>query len=87
MCNVKPDDKIPAEEFRTRLKLKSMRECLHDRRPQWFGHLERIEECTLSNKCRVFKFSGSFPRGRPRESWSDSKESKRQKTETIRSLS
>ena len=26
MCNIKPEDKISAEEFRTRLRLTSMRE-------------------------------------------------------------
>ena len=32
MCNVRPDDKISAEELRTRLKLNSMREYLQDGR-------------------------------------------------------
>ena len=44
----KPENRISTEEFWTRLKLKSMRECLQDRRLQWFGHLERMEENTLS---------------------------------------
>ena len=35
--------RISAEELRTRLKLKSTGECLQDRRPQKFGHLERID--------------------------------------------
>ena len=35
MCNVRPGDKISAEERRTGLKLKSMRDCLHDKRLQW----------------------------------------------------
>ena len=44
------------------LKLKSMRECEKDRRLQWFGHLEKMEECVSSSKCRNFKVIGSFPR-------------------------
>ena len=43
MCNVKSEDKISAEELRTRMKLKSMKECLQDRRLQWFVHIERME--------------------------------------------
>ena len=34
MCNVRPEDRICSEEFRTRLKLKSMREYVQDRRLQ-----------------------------------------------------
>ena len=40
MCNVKSEDKISAEELRTRLKLNMMRECLPDKRLPWLGHLE-----------------------------------------------
>ena len=81
MCNARSEDRISAEEFRTRLKFKSMRECLHDRRLQWFSHLERMEESVWSSKCRTFKVRGSFPKGRPRKTWntvfrSDLKESK-----------
>ena len=36
LCNVRPEDRIYAEELETRLILKSMRECLQDRRLQWF---------------------------------------------------
>ena len=36
-------DKNDAWMVRTRLKLKSMRECLQERSLQWFGHLERME--------------------------------------------
>ena len=39
-CNVRSEDRVSMEELRTRLKLKSMRECLQDRRLQWFGALE-----------------------------------------------
>ena len=43
MCNVRAEDRIPAEEITTRLKLKGTRDCLQDRRLQQFGHLERME--------------------------------------------
>ena len=36
MCN-RTKDRISARVIRTRLKLYSMRECLLDRRLQWFG--------------------------------------------------
>ena len=55
MCNVWYEDMISPEEPRSRLKLKSIREYLQDRILQWFGHLERIEECTSSSKYRNFK--------------------------------
>ena len=42
MCKVRLEDRIFAEELRTRLKLKSMMESLHDRRLQWFGYLRKI---------------------------------------------
>ena len=32
ICNVKPEYRISAEELRSRPKLKSMRECLQDKR-------------------------------------------------------
>ena len=62
MPNVKSEDRISTEELRTRLKLKSMRKCLQDRRLQWFGHLERLEGNAWSSKCRAFKVSGNLPR-------------------------
>ena len=65
MCNINPDDRISSEELKTRLKLKSTRECLHGRRLQWFGHLERMEESAWFSKCRIF--SSSIHRGRPRK--------------------
>ena len=33
------------EGLRTRTRLKSTRECLRNRRLQWFGHLKTMEEC------------------------------------------
>ena len=49
MCNVKPEDRTFGDELRPRL------ECLQDRRLQWFGRLEKMEESSSwSNKCRTF---------------------------------
>lgn len=39
-----------AEELRTRLKLKTMRQCLQERRLQWFGFLKGMEESAWSSK-------------------------------------
>ena len=69
MCNVRPKERISAIELRTRLKLKSMRQCLLDRRLQSFGHLEKMEEGARSSKCRAFKVSNSFPQGQQRKTW------------------
>ena len=44
VCNVRSEDSISAEELRTRLKLKSTRECFQNRRLQWSDHLERMAE-------------------------------------------
>ena len=71
MCNVRSEDRICAEELRNRLKLKSIRECLQDRRQQCFGDLERIEETTWSSKCTTSKVSRRFFRGRPRKIWNE----------------
>ena len=49
-CNITHEDRISAEEFRTRLKMKNRMEYLQDRRQQWLGHLERMEESAWS--CR-----------------------------------
>ena len=49
--------------LRIRLKLKNIREYLRDRRLQWFGHVEKMEESAWSSKRRIFKISGSFTRG------------------------
>ena len=53
ICSVRPDDRIFTVELKTRLKLKSMRERLQDRRLQWFEHIERIEESVWFSKCRT----------------------------------
>ena len=68
-CNVRSEDRVSMEELRTRLKLKSMRECLQDRRLQWFDALERIEVSAWYNKCRIFKISSSFHREQPLKTW------------------
>ena len=39
-----------------------MRGYLQDRKLQWFGHLERIEE-------KTYKVSGRFPRRPPTKTW------------------
>ena len=62
MRNVRPEDRISLEKFRNRLKLNSMRECLEDRRLQWFDQLERMEKNAWLSKYRSFKVRGSFPR-------------------------
>ena len=51
ICNVRPNT-ISAEELWTRLKLKSMRECLQSGRLQWSVNLETMEESVWSSKCR-----------------------------------
>ena len=41
---VSPKDSVTVEEITgSRLKLKSMRECLQDRRQQWFAHLKAMQ--------------------------------------------
>ena len=40
-------DKISTEEIKAKPKLKSMREYLQDGRLQWFGHLEKVDECLV----------------------------------------
>ena len=69
--NISPEGRISADELTARLKLKSMRNCLQDRRLQWFGHLERMEKSAWSIKCRTFMVSGSFSIGQPRKTWND----------------
>lgn len=62
MYNVRPEYRISGAELRTRLKLKSMRECLQDSKL-----LERMEESVWSSKCSIFRVSCDFPKGRPRK--------------------
>ena len=62
-CNVRPEDSISAGELKTRLKSKSVRKCLQDRRLQWYSHLESA----WSSKYRTFQVSSSLLRGRPRK--------------------
>ena len=69
MCKVRPEDRIYAEELRARLKLKGVRECLQNRRLQWFDNLEKMEKSAWSCKCRTFKVSSSFPREQPWKTW------------------
>ena len=71
VCNDESEDKIFAENFRTRLRLKSMKECLQDRRLQWFGHLEGMEESACSSKCKTFKVGSIFPRRQTRKTWNE----------------
>ena len=63
MYNAKPEDRISAEELRTKLKLKT--------RLQWLDHPQRMEVIAWSSKCRSFKVSASFPRGRCRKIWNE----------------
>ena len=51
--------------------LNSMKDCLQDRRLQWFGLLERMGDNAWPSKCKTFKVSGSFIRGRPRKTWNE----------------
>ena len=71
MCNVRPGDRISATELRIRLISNSMKKCLQDRRLQWFGHLEGMEENAWSRTCRTFKVSGSFLKGQPTKTWNE----------------
>ena len=50
MHNVRPEDRISADEFRTRPTVNITRECLQHKRLQRFGHLERRQENTWSVK-------------------------------------
>ena len=67
MCNIRPEEKISAEKRRTRLELKSMRDCAQDRTLKWFGHSEKIKDSTWSSQCKTFKVRGSLPRKQPRK--------------------
>ena len=58
--SVRLEHRISARTW-DRLKLDSMRRDLLDRRLQWFGHLERMEENGWLSKHRTFKISGSLP--------------------------
>ena len=49
--------------------MKSIRECLQNRRLQWFSYLERTLENASSSKCRNFQVSGSFFRIRLMKTW------------------
>ena len=71
MSNIRPEYMISATDLRTRQKVKSLEECLQDRSLQWFTHLERVKESAWPSKCRTFKVSDSFPRGRPRKTWNE----------------
>ena len=62
-------DRITSEELRTTLKWNKMMHSLRDRRLQWCGCLERMEERAWSSKCRSFKVINSFPKGSLRKIW------------------
>ena len=67
ICNVWLEDKISAEELRS--KLNNMRKSAQARRLQWSGHGKRVDKSAWSSKYRNFKVSGSFPREWPRKIW------------------
>ena len=69
ICHVRSEDRSFAEELRKRLKLKSIRQCLQERRVQWFG--DRIEKSAWSSECTTAKGSKSFSRGQPRKIWNE----------------
>lgn len=66
MYNVRPEDRISAENLRSRPKMNGMNKCLQDRKLQWFGHMERMEQDVWFSKS-TFKVSGSFSKRRPRQ--------------------
>ena len=61
--NVRPENRISVENLRSKLKWSSVRECVQDRRLQWFRPIERMRKNAWSSNCRTFKVSGSFPGG------------------------
>ena len=60
MSNASPEERISAGELRPRLKLKSIRQCLQDRRLEWFGCLEIMGENSWSIKHRTYKDSAEM---------------------------
>lgn len=39
ICNVRSEDGIPSEKLRNRPKSTTSKECLQNKRPQWFGYI------------------------------------------------
>lgn len=67
--NVRPEDRIYEKELNTSLKLNSMREWLQDRRLEWFGDLERMEEnFWFKVSCSFLKDEGKKERRKGKES-------------------
>lgn len=85
MWNIRPENRLSAEDLRSGLKPKSLRQCLLDRRPQWFGHLEKMEESAWSSKYSTSKDSASFRR-RPRKTLNEVIKSDLNRTEMLGSL-
>ena len=75
MCSVNPENRISAEELTIWLKVNSMKECLQDRKLQWFIYLEKMEENAWSGKS-ITKVSGSCPRRQPGSDLKERKASK-----------
>ena len=44
---------------------------MQERRIQWFGHPEEMEENALSIKCETLRDSGSIPRQNPGKIWNE----------------
>ena len=71
MSIMRSENRISAENLRSRLKLSSVRECFQEKRLQWFHPLERMEKNAWSSNCRIFKVSDSFPRRLLRKTWNE----------------
>ena len=65
---VRPENRISVEKIRgPRLTLKSMKECLQDRRLQWFVGIERMKKSAQ----RSFKVNCGFTGGSPKQTWKE----------------
>lgn len=70
MCNIRSEDRSSVEQPRNRLKLKTMEECLQNRRTQKFYHLEKnVREC-YSVECITLTAGEDFCKGQTRKTWS-----------------
>ena len=71
MCGVSLSQHIPSSELRSRLNLRSIRDCIQQRRLEWFGHIKRMGDEAWPSRCRNVIVEGVMGKGRPKITWNE----------------
>lgn len=71
ICSAKIADRREMRELRCILGLPEIADATRCNRLQWFGHINRMENCNWPRKILDFQIEGRHTRGKPKKRWMD----------------